>query len=78
MDKDVRSISADALVDERSGTSYFLAKVEVLPEELARLHEVTLVPGMPAEVMLMDGEQSAVAYLIGPILDSARRSLREN
>jgi HlyD family type I secretion membrane fusion protein len=74
----LRSISADALVDERSGTSYFLAKVEVLPEELARLHEVTLVPGMPAEVMLMDGEQSAFAYLIGPILDSARRSLREN
>lgn len=48
------------------------------PEDLARLEEVKLVPGMPAEVMLMDGEQSVLAYLLGPILDSARRSLREN
>jgi hypothetical protein len=66
------------MTDERTGSSYFLAKVDVLPEELARLKEVKLVPGMPAEIMLMDGEQSALAYLLSPILDSARRSLREN
>jgi HlyD family type I secretion membrane fusion protein len=74
----LRSISADAMTDERTGLSYFLAKVEVLPEDLARLDDVKLVPGMPAEVMLMDGERSAFAYLLSPILDSARRSLREN
>ncbi|WP_246249088.1 HlyD family type I secretion periplasmic adaptor subunit [Chelativorans alearense] len=74
----LRSVSADAMADERTGSSYFLAKVEVLPEDLASLDKVRLVPGMPAEVMLMDGEQSAFAYLLGPILDSARRSLREN
>jgi HlyD family type I secretion membrane fusion protein len=74
----LRSISADAITDERTGVSYFQAKVEVRPEDLARLEEVKLVPGMPAEVMLMDGEQSALAYLIGPILESARRSLLEN
>jgi HlyD family type I secretion membrane fusion protein len=73
----LRSISADVLEDERTGAAYFLAKVEVRPEELALLNEVRLVPGMPAEVMLMDGEQNALAYLLGPILDSARRSLRE-
>lgn len=74
----LRSISPDALTDERTGSSYFVAKVEVRPEDLARLEEVKLVPGMPAEVMLMDGEQSVLSYLLGPILDSARRSLREN
>ena len=74
----LRSISADAMTDERTGSSYFVAKVEVRPEDLARLEEVRLVPGMPAEVMLMDGEQSLMTYLLGPILDSARRSLREN
>lgn len=73
----LRSISADAMTDERTGLSYFMAKVDVFPEDLAGL-EVKLVPGMPAEVMLMDGEQSALAYLLSPILDSARRSLREN
>ena len=74
----LRSISADAMTDERTGLSYFLAKVEVVPGDLATLDNVKLVPGMPAEVMLMDGEQSAFAYLVRPILDSAQRSLREN
>jgi len=66
------------MADERTGVSYFLAKVQVFPKDLARLEGIKLVPGMPAEVMLMDGEQSAFQYLLGPILDSARRSLREN
>ncbi|MBB4278082.1 HlyD family type I secretion periplasmic adaptor subunit [Rhizobium mongolense] len=75
----LRSISADALADERTGTTYFLAKVEVLPEELAALGgRVQLLPGMPAEVMLMDGEQSLFTYLLAPILNSGRRGLREN
>ncbi len=74
----LRSISADALADERSGLAYFLAKIEVPPEAMAGLDEVRLVPGMPAEVMLLDGQQSTFAYLLGPILDSARRSFREN
>ncbi|MFN4140935.1 HlyD family type I secretion periplasmic adaptor subunit [Aestuariivirga sp.] len=73
----LRSISADALSDERTGASYFLAKVEVLPEDLKGLGDVKLVPGMPAEVMLMDGEQTLFAYLADPILESARRGLRE-
>ncbi|RUW00455.1 MULTISPECIES: HlyD family type I secretion periplasmic adaptor subunit [unclassified Mesorhizobium] len=74
----LRSISADSMADERTGQPYFLAKVDVAPEDLAALQQVTLMPGMPAEIMLMDGEQSVFAYLLGPVLDSARRSLREN
>ncbi|TCN17250.1 HlyD family type I secretion periplasmic adaptor subunit [Sinorhizobium americanum] len=74
----LRSISADAIADERTGTTYFLAKVVVAPADLAKLDDVHLIPGMPAEVMLMDGEQSLFAYLLAPILDSGRRSLIEN
>jgi multidrug efflux pump subunit AcrA (membrane-fusion protein) len=74
----LRSISADAIADERTGTTYFLAKVEVDPVDLANLDDVQLIPGMAAEVMLLDGEQSLFAYLLAPILDSGRRSLREN
>ena len=74
----LRSISADAIADERTGVTYFLAKVAVAPADLAKLKDVHLIPGMPAEVMLMDGEQSLFAYLLAPILDSSRRSLREN
>ena len=74
----LRSISADALADERTGEHYFLAKVEVAPEDLAELDDIELMPGMPAEIMLLDGERSVVEYLLAPIIDSARRSLRES
>ncbi|WDZ81681.1 HlyD family type I secretion periplasmic adaptor subunit (plasmid) [Ensifer adhaerens] len=74
----LRSISADAMTDERTGAAYFLAKVEVDQHDLADLRDVQLLPGMPAEVMLMDGEQSLAAYLLAPIFDSSRRGLLEN
>jgi HlyD family secretion protein len=51
----VRSVSADRLVDERTGVPYFLAKVEVDPGELSRLEDVRLSAGMPAEVMILTG-----------------------
>ncbi len=73
----LQSISADALTDERSGLSYFLARVEVAPEDLETLARIQLVPGMPAEVMLLDGEQSLARYLLAPLLESRRRSLVE-
>ncbi|WP_428646526.1 HlyD family type I secretion periplasmic adaptor subunit [Roseibium sp.] len=74
----LRSISGDAIVDERTGDSYFLAKIEVVPEDIAGLDDVKLIPGMPAEVMLIDSEQTLFSYLASPILDSARRRFREN
>ncbi len=74
----LRSISGDAIMDERTGESYFLAKIEVVPEDIAGLDNVKLLPGMPAEVMLIDSEQTLFSYLTSPIIDSARRRFREN
>ena len=69
----------DSLVDEASGTSYYLAKVEVPPEELAKLGEgVSITPGMPAEVMIMSAERTLVQYLVQPLMDSLRRTFRES
>ena len=74
----LRSISADRLVDDRTGEAYFLAKVDVNPEDLALLDEVHLAPGMPADVMILNDEQTLIDYLLGPILQSMRRSFHEN
>ena len=74
----VRSVSADSLLDEVSGTSYYLAKVEVPPDELAKLGDgVSITPGMPTEVMIMSGERTLVQYLVQPLMDSLRRTFRE-
>jgi len=74
----VRSISADRLIDEITGQAYFLARVEVNPQELAALEgEVTLTAGMPAEVYILTGERTALEYLIEPVIQSFRRAFRE-
>jgi HlyD family type I secretion membrane fusion protein len=74
----LRSISADRMVDDRTGDAYFLAKVVVDTEDLALLDEVHLAPGMPADVMILNDEQTLIDYMLGPILQSMRRSFHEN
>jgi HlyD family secretion protein/epimerase transport system membrane fusion protein len=74
----VSSISADRLIDERTGEPYFLAKVNVDPQELEALGEdIKLVSGMPAEVMILTGEQTFFDIMAKPILESVRRSFRD-
>ena len=75
----VRSVSADSLLDEITGESYYRALVEVPKEELDKLGEAMEInPGMPAEVLIMTGERTMIQYLIQPLMDSLRRSFREN
>jgi HlyD family secretion protein/epimerase transport system membrane fusion protein len=74
----VRSVSADSLLDEVSGESYFLARVEVPAQELEKLGDgVKISPGMPAEVMIMTRERTLLQYLVQPVADSLRRTFRE-
>jgi HlyD family type I secretion membrane fusion protein len=74
----LRSISADRLIDDRSGEAYFLAKVEVDRAELARLKDVRLMPGMPAEVMILTGERTLLDYFLRGFLESVTKSFRES
>lgn len=75
----VRWVSADSLVDENTGMSYYESRVEVPPKELAKLGEgVKITPGMPAEVLIVTGERTFLEYLVEPIFNSLRRSFRES
>jgi HlyD family secretion protein len=75
----VRSVSADSLLDEMTGESYYRAYVEVSKEELQKLGEVLSInPGMPAEVLIMTGERTMLQYLLDPLVESLRRSFRES
>jgi len=73
----VKQVSADSFVEEASGRSYYKALVEVDDEALAALSNVSLYPGMPAEVFIKTGRRSAMQYLLEPVTRSLRRSLRE-
>ena len=45
-------ISADSLVDERSGDQYYLVRVKVTEDGMKKLAGRKLQPGMPAEVLI--------------------------
>src|SRR5690606_23065865 len=57
-------VSADQLIDERTGDSYFDARVELDPDSLASVNRVELYPGMPAEVIIVTGERRAIDYFL--------------
>lgn len=46
--------------------------------ELGKLGEVSLLPGMPAEVYIKTGERSPMAYLLKPFIDYFNRAFRES
>ena len=74
----IRYVSADRLVDEATRQPYYLARVQVDREEIRRAHpDVELVPGMPAEVLIVTGERTMVEYLFQPFLEALWRSFRE-
>ncbi len=73
----LENITADALFNEQSGESYYLARIGVSDDELARLGSLDVVPGMPVEVLIQAGTRTAFQYLTDTISDVVRRSMTE-
>lgn len=74
----VRTVSADRLVDPATSQPYYMARVEVDRSEMERLGSaLVLVPGMPAEVLIVTQERTMFDYLVEPFRDAWRRSFRE-
>lgn len=71
-------VSADHLVREGSGESYYDAVVEIDPDSLKGLAEVSLVPGMSAQVMINTKAWTTAEYLMAPLLDTFEQSFRED
>jgi HlyD family type I secretion membrane fusion protein len=74
----VISVSADRLVDARTGVAYYQAEIEVDRAAVAAaLGDEKLQPGLPAEVMIGLGSHTALEYLIAPLNRSLQRAMRE-
>lgn len=74
---DVVLVSADLTQDQRTGTSYYSARVSLKPDQVARLGEAKLVPGMPVDVFIQTPGRTVLAYLIKPLKEQAQRALKE-
>lgn len=73
----ISRISADVTPDQRTGQNYYTARVSIAPDELARLGNVRLVPGMPTEVFARTYDRSILSYLTKPLSDQVARAFRE-
>lgn len=71
------TVSTDTLVDEASHMPYYLVRVEVGPDEMKKLGKVTVVPGMPVELLLEASERTVLEYLVAPWSDLFRKAMRE-
>jgi HlyD family secretion protein len=74
---EVARIAADAVEDERSGSSYYKSRIEIPAEERARLAPLRLLPGMPVEAYLQNGERSVISYLTKPLAEQIEKTWRE-
>jgi HlyD family secretion protein len=72
----IRRISADVTADQR-GQNYFTIRVSISPEEIQRLGDVRLVPGMPVEIFAKTYERTVLSYFIKPLHDQVARAFRE-
>lgn len=62
-------VSADRQFEpNRPDVSYFIGRVSVSPQEIAKLGHHALQVGMPAEVVLKTGERTFFGYLLKPLL----------
>ncbi len=68
-------ISADSVVDDK-GNAFFLVRVRTLSTILGP-QKLPIIPGMVAEVDILTGKKSVLAYLLKPILRAKANALTE-
>jgi HlyD family secretion protein len=73
----VTRISADTSTDQRTGQNYYTVRISMPPEQIQRLGEVKLLPGMPVEAFVQTGDRTMLSYLVKPLHDQIVRAFRE-
>ncbi|MEQ8332531.1 HlyD family type I secretion periplasmic adaptor subunit [Nisaea sp.] len=73
----ITQVSADRFVDERANVAFYLAMVDVAPEQFARLETHRLQAGMPVDVLIKTAERTFLQYLLRPLTDTIARSFRQ-
>jgi HlyD family secretion protein/epimerase transport system membrane fusion protein len=76
----IQRVSPDAIIDDKSGVSYFSARVSFDagdPNFKRLLDNGELYAGMPAEVSFIASHRTMLQYLVQPLIDSFYRSFHE-
>jgi membrane fusion protein, type I secretion system len=71
-------VSPDVTADpKKPDQSYYVIRIKVSDDEVARLGAVKLVPGMPVEAFVKTDERTVMSYLVKPFKDQVMRAFRE-
>ena len=73
----VQRVGADVVQDAATQLPFYPIRVLVGREELTKLGQVQLLPGMPAQVFVQTGERTALSYLLKPLSDQFTQAFRE-
>lgn len=74
----VETVSADALVDQNNGHSFYRAEIGLPADQVLRLGGHLLRPGMPVDTFISTGSRTPMAWLIEPFLDYFHTAFRES
>ena len=74
----VLDVSADVFQDDVTGATYYRVDLAPLAEELPKLEDQVLLPGMPVEAYLKTNDRTPLSYLTKPLTDYFGRSFRES
>ena len=77
LDGTVSYISADNLIDPITGVPYFLVEVEIEDAQIPKLNGQSLVAGMPADIFIQTDKQSVLDYLLGPLKNTLKKTMRD-
>lgn len=70
-------VAPDGTIDEQTGDSSYVFRATIPEQELKKQPNLFLYPGMSAEVYIVNGERTALAYLAQPIMRSFSKAFRE-
>jgi protease secretion system membrane fusion protein len=73
----VTHVSADRLVDEKTGFPHYKIKVKIAPEGTEIISNLQIRPGMPVDLFVKTGERTMMNYILKPLLDHFKTSMTE-
>ena len=74
LDAVIDNIAADTITD-KDGNAFYLVRVRTLKSSLGK--SMPIIPGMVAEVDIMTGKKSVLAYLLKPVLRAKSHAFTE-
>jgi HlyD family type I secretion membrane fusion protein len=78
LDAKVTLVSADRILNERTGVATYRVDLAIAPAELRKLKRgAQLRPGMPATAIIVTGQRTVLDYLVQPLADTLKDAFRE-